>query len=789
MFPPQTAPSPGSPLFNLDATLAAAFQGGKAPAIAQGDPYKDLNKLKTLARECRESCLDNDRWMYERIWWRNILYMLGRQWIYFDGNRNQWRDKRLHTWVPRPVTNKVAETIDAILSVSSSVELNVLCAPLSPNPLNESTAQTLNTAAPALFAEHNMDAVMWEHDWWLFVTGNAILHSWWDPSRDKSNVVITFERCMGCGIVSHPKDIVAAGQKCPKCGSPQFQPARDAAGGFVQEKVSFGQGVTDALSPLEIAVPTPYGDLEDMPFIIRKRWRLKSWYKKHAPELVDKIQWEQQPTDRSLQLLRGISTQTEIGPAPNYLGGGGTGTSNEPGMTEYEIWYKPTPDWPEGVLMRVCEGNGTFEIIELPEQNIPGPLPFTTAESKERIIPFTHTRYEKVGGRFWGKSPIDRLIQKQDQINQLDSMIQMIVQRTAAPIWSVAKGAQIKKFSGEPGFVMEHTPSATGDTRPQRIDGANVPGSLFRIREMYLQDFEALAGTYDIIKGAKPAGVEAFAALQLMVERSQSRFGPMLKARGATIRQWFQYVVELERQYGPEERIWQALGPNQQWTYQKFQHAQLMGSIRIIVEDGSNVPKTSLGKRAAIQQLAGMGVIDPRSPETAFRIAKVFGQTDLLPQIDAQVSFALRIQNEFEEWAMAAQMQPGQPTVDPMTGAVMPGMPVVVPPPPGKRLPWMNAQVFVAEHTKWACSDRVTDLIKQKPWLENMVAWLIGQHQFVLDQQAMMATQAVASTRPGAKGPKGAQGGQAQAMTNSNREAGNTGDVPGGGNNATQPPM
>jgi hypothetical protein len=785
MFPPQAGtPSPGSPAFNLDAALSTAFQSGKAPTVANGDPYQNKEKLLKLARQCRDACIDNERWVYERVWWRNILYMLGRQWIYFDGNRNQWRDKRLQTWVPRPVTNKTAETIDAILSVSSSVQLGVTCAPMSPNSLDESTAATLNTLAPAFHLEHNMDEVMWEHDWWLFVTGNAFLHTWWDPSQDRGSVVVTFERCAMCGVVSHPREIVASNQKCPKCGCPSLMPARDAGGSLVQEKATFGQGVTDALSPLEVAVPTPYGNLSEMDFIIRKRWRLKSWYAKHAPQLVDKIQWEQMPTDRSLQLLRGISTATEIGPTPAAFGGSGSGTTSEPGVTEYELYYKPTPEWEKGVLLRFIDGGGPIELVELPEENIPGPLPFETPDGK-KIITFTHTRYEKVGGRFWAKSPIDRLIQKQDQINQLDSMIQMIIQRTAAPVWSVAKGAQIKKFSGEPGFVMEHTPSATGDTRPQRIDGANVPGSLFRIREMYLQDFEALAGTYDILKGSKPAGLEAFSALQLMVERSQSRFGPMLAARGRTYREWFSQVVEINRQFGPEERIWQALGPNQQWTYQKFQHAQLQGNVRIMVEDGSQIPKTSLGKRAAIQQLQTMGVINPAQPEVAFRIAKVFGQSDLLPAIDAQVGFALRIQNEFEEWAIQAQMMPGQPTVDPMSGTMVAGMPQVVPPPPGKRLPWMNADVFVAEHTKWACSDRVTDLIKQKPWLESMVAWLIGQHE-VARVQAQSAAGPPAGGKPG---PPKRPGGQGEAMTNSNRESGNIGDVPGGPNGATAPPV
>src|SRR6185369_7077774 len=112
-----------------------------------------------------------------------------------------------------------------------------------------------------------------------------------------------------------------------------------------------------------------------------------------------------------------------------------------------------------------------------------------------------------------------------------------------------------------------------------------------------------LAGTNDVLKGAKPSGVSAFSAMQLLVERAQSRFGPVLSDRGDCYRQWLTMALEIERQFGQPERIFASMGANRRWTFQSFKNADIQGSVEILIEDGSQAPKTNLGKRAAMEQL------------------------------------------------------------------------------------------------------------------------------------------------------------------------------------------
>lgn len=754
--------------------------GGQPP----DDPYANTEALLQFFKDCKEEAFEG-RAVFERLWWRNILYVLGRQWIYYDTGRNQWQDKRLARWIPRPVTNKTSEGLQAIRALFESVELGVSCRPNGERPEDMSTAEAADRYARPLMEEHEIDARFGEGDFWLIATGNVFYHPRYDKRGDHGTIKIPLEQCISCGLVSSPSQIMQAGNTCPSCKSPEIQPAFDEA---TQEPlyktVNRGKGVTDVVSVLEIAGPTGYTRADEWPFLIRMRWRARHWWKKNHPELEKELRFDKMPAERSLQLLKAIPSASEIGTQPiTYEGGGGDGALVE-GLTEYELWVKPCNAYPKGLFLRVVGEKGQERILELPDEPTKGPLPYTS-EDGTPLWNWVHVPYELIGGRVWGRSPLDAIISKQDQLNQLDSLTILIVNRVANPVWLEPRGSDVKKFTGEPGLVVKWNPLVGVSAKPERIEGQNVPSSIFQIRQQIIDDIEAALGTYDVIKGAKPTGVEAFSALNLLVERSQSRFTPVLKARGRGFREWFTNALELERAYGPYERVEAVMGPNATWTFQHFKVADLKGNITVTIEDGSHAPKTNLGDRAAIEQLRNFGVINPAmDPDQQYVILKKFGQTQLMPGLDVHVRTALREQSEWEKWAATVQAidQPTMGPVDPATGMPGPMMMTKVPvtPPPGMRKKWHADPVHISQHVKWLNSDTVTKLLSEKPWLEPYATQFLEQHE-----QAMMAAQLQQQVMAGAPadagpGVGGEAGGGGNALSSSNRESGNTGDVPSG---------
>lgn len=793
--PPATGSLPD--VENFDSIAQQAIDG--VPNILGQDPYKGNEKrYKQLLTELKKEALDQ-RWVFERVWWRAILYLLGRQWIYYDKKRGQWIDKRMAKWVPRPVTNKIAEAHESILAMFSSVNLGTTALPVGHDSGNVATAEVADKLQPFLHDGHQMDAVMRMHDWWLTLTGNAFLHTYWATTQDR-NVIVPNEQCMQCGKVFTPSELSGMSE-CPACGAMSFATAADPQTGMpVGQPVVTGKGCTVALSPFEIAVPPSYTDFASVPYVIQMRWRTKRYYedllgKEEAKQMV----FERMPSERSLQLLKSVSTQSDVAAMPLTWG---SGHMEQDGTPEYDLWLKPNREFPQGLFVRVA-GDGDAGIVITDGDAAPGPLPYRTKKG-EIIFPFVHTRFKPFGGRMWGSAPIDLIIQKNDQVNQLDSLVQMIVQRVANPIWLEPKGTEVKSFTGEPGLVVKYTPlSIAGVAKPERLPGENVPASLFQLRQQYLTDIEVLSGTYDVIKGAKPTGVEAFSALQLLVERSQSRFSTVLTERGESYRQWYSTALELERQYGPDERTYAVTKPNSGYTFRHFLNADLQGAVEIRVEDGSQAPKTNLGKRAAIEQANQLKLINPQDPEQAYAILSHFGLQDLVPSLDNDVKSALAEQDTFEGWIgtpdfnpqmleqafMAFQQQQQQfaavqqQYADVALQATMVGLPAPAAPQPPQMpdltpfqfRPYHRHEVHYGEHRKWANSDAARQMFQQFPVLEQLFILHLAQHEQAMMEKAQQAAMMAAPARPQPQA-----GGGGRAMQNSNQESGAIDTVPKG---------
>jgi hypothetical protein len=806
------APVTGSPApQGLDGAIDKAFSANPLAPAAPEDPYANDQKLLEVFKTLKEECLEG-RSMFERLWWRNILYLLGRQWIYYDKRRGQWMDKRLAKWMPRPVTNKISEAVETLVSLFGGIKLATTVKPIGGSVKNVAAAEIADEIEPYIADEHEMKEVFRDADFWLVVTGNAILHPHWNKDDQRGTVMLPTQKCAACGseVPEHemPQPDEAGAVACPVCQGTAWDPQ----GGLPVQK-SLGRGRTFALSPLEVAVPPIYKNFDDSPVLLQMGWTPKRTLEQtYGKDFIKDLRFSSSPSERSLQMMRALGAQTDISNVPTTWSWGSQGDQKAEGIETFRLWVKPNKEFPKGLFMVVL-GNGTgAKVLRDENESCPGPLPYASGDG-EPIWPWIHIAFKPVGGRLWAGGPLDLIIQKQDQINQLDAMTQLIIQRMSNPIWLEPKGADVTSFTGEPGLIVKYNPLTVGGAKPERIAGENIPPTLFQLRQQYLADLEQLSGTFDVLKGAKPAGVEAFSTLQLLVERGQSRFATVFNERGSAYRKWYSVALELERQYGPDERIVSVVSPNKRWTFKHFERAKLQGDIDIVVEDGTQAPKTNLGRRAAIEQANNLKVINGQDPEQRYQILQELGLSELLPSLDADVKASLQEQDAFEEWIgnvqanpailqqiemqvqqysmglqqyqeMAQQLSSMPPIIDPMTGAATPPPAPPPPPEPPQLTPfqwkkWNNDMVHLTEHAKWANSDSARELFQQFPMLEQCFTWHLEKHEFEIQKKmppgGIPAPQKVSMSVGVSKGA-----GAAQAMNNSNRESGNPADVPQG---------
>lgn len=764
-------------------------------------PFGTDQELLDLFRECKKVSFA-DRWIWERGWMRNIHYINNRHWIEYVRRSNEWRDVRLAKWFPKPVTPLIAIGLQALRAMFTAVNIGVNVRPNGADPKNVAVAAVADDYGPVLHAEHQMEAVLDEADFWFIATGNVFLHTFYERDMRHGFDTIEYEECQTCFTVSDPAAITEAGQMCPACGGAEFLPAVDEVTGEPKvEKIAKGKGVTIALSPFEIAFPSSYARFDDVPYVIRLRWRSKAYYTENpklAPQVAS-FKWSKAPAETSLQLFRSLPYHNDMGVAP-WLNGGGEG--EEEGAPEYEVWFRPCDKYPEGLVFRVVGDANPIVLHQEEDEALPGPIPYKDAEGQP-LFTFGHAAFEQRGGRVWGTSPLDGAIQKQNQLNQLDAFVLMIINRMGNPLWLVPKGAEIEKFTGEPGLVVKWNPlTVGGNAKPERVDGMGPNASLFTVRDQYVKDVEESLGTYDVLKGSKPPGVDSFAGMQLLVERGQSRFASAFKSRGRLYGHWFKCALEIEREFGPDERTAWVMSPARSWTQQLFKKAKLSGSFQVVVEEGSQSPKTLLGTRAAVQHLNELGFIDPADPDQRYAIYQVFGQTKLSPALDIHMQAALRKQQAFEDWladpaAQQASLQaaeqslmeyegqlqmaqaPPDPLMDPSTG-----MAATLPPDPAQALPqppslnehtplkwkrWYKPDVHKQEFLKWANGDQMVKLMAENPKIEELM------EAHLLDIEMALSEELMAQAGP----VGGPAGGGAMAMANSNSEAGGTTVMPG----------
>jgi hypothetical protein len=366
-------------------------------------------------------------------------------------------------------------------------------------------------------------------------------------------------------------------------------------------------------------------------------------------------------------------------------------------------------------------------------EGLPGPLPYHDSKG-DPLWTFHHAAYEHVGGRVLGSSALDPAIPKFDQLNRLDSIVEMMMTRMAIPQILKPKGQEIQWLGDSPampGLIAEYAP-APGGGKPEQWPGQDPPRSWVMLRQQIVEEIDAALGTNDILRGRKPPNVEAFSAMQLLVEAGEARFAYAFKSRAQAFRDVSKSQMEIEREFGPDERMLAVLTPARGYNFQTFKTADLAGEVSFEVADGSTKPKTQLAERASIEHLKQLGGIKLDDPDTEYAVYQKLGQTDLIPTTDNQHQAALQNQELFMQWVATPAAQNYLPQASPAAAAAG-GVPPPQPDPnadptyPFNLQPWYDVRIHRNELVKWAVSDEAIELFKSMPAARYFVGKYLGE--------------------------------------------------------------
>lgn len=729
---------------------------GKVAGGASGSPYDDNEKISALIDKRLETDR-NSRAVFERNWFRNILFSVGQQNIVLD--QGKWRVRKLPSWYPKAQVNKIAEKKNDLISALLQGRVPIRYIPATDDPDAQGAAQVGERVREVFYTEARMDDKENELASWLILTGNVFLVPYYDYDEKYGTTEVNKLECPQCGETYSTTDEAITSQDtdeptCPNCGAeldededlgdqgatpgspsaPVLQPSDET------EMLPVGALCADICSPFEIRGDHRIRNIDDWPYFVRvRRYNLsfakeKLGYKGGETDKGDGTNLSQHYLDILAQITDSFN------PSPTFAAGVGASGQKTPKVTAYELYELPSEEWPEGLY--ACRiGSSADGVVKAgPLETVYGP----GVKKGQKYLNLVHFGAEVVPGRFWRKTPIDDAIPLQIFRNRVAAVIQLTAQRMANPVWLNPNGSGVENVTGEPGQWIKYNPVTLGGTsmaKPERVpaDLSNI-GPLIALLHDIDDAIERVTGTFFLQGGDAPPGVTAASALGLLDERSQKAMAPLTREWAKGWLRFEQIMLELARQHWTEERVRVIAGKNKQWQTQKFMASDLQGAVDMVIDYEGLAPKSNATERAEIGQLIQGGVINPQDPEQKIEILKKYGHLDLLGSTNIDIEEAIKEQDGF----LRGQMPKLVPIVQ-------------------------NSLVHMLEHSDFAKTDEFKALPpeQQDMWIAHIYAHAsdLGQRRAWLAQQQINPDDPAALEISSGEAQASLQGG-AQALNN-----------------------
>lgn len=627
---------------------------GEAPAKltdSEPEPESPYNDHVKIRDRIKKAITDNskNRWYFERQWFTCILYYIGNQWITWDTRSRNFRERKLRKYVPKPVNNRFASTIDTIIAAVQSVKVLPSAWPATDDTDDVAAADVAERVIPVIDDEIDIEQCREQAAAWLVLNADAFAFPYYDKTdKTLGEVFVQHERCANCQVVAPPLAYEKAAGNCPSCGQQVgTEPAVDEEANPVGTSYPVGRQKVRIMSPLELFFSLDQASIEDLDrFTTYKSFSLDA-VKRIYGAVAANLQADSSNTNKLSQYY-----MTSIRYATSDTTSSTLRTAHDQ-VTLFTHVELPSEDFPDGLVAVMASDETVLEA---------GPSPFYEPDKRQKkayYLPLVQFAYRRVPGRIPSKTPAYDLLFKQDQLNRVESLMEMMVMKGAYNTWLLPTGSSIVTITGEPAQHIKWTPSGTGGAKPELVNGPAVATGHLEYRNAIIADFEELGGTFDAIKGNVPRGVSAGYAIQLLTERAYGRFAPVFANWENGWTKVYQMLLSQFRLYVTEDRIAKIKGQTGRWQIEKFRGSSLKGSVDLRIEGGAERPRSKLAEQALIETLQKLGVINPMMDDSQrYNIAEMFGMAHVLGNISDDRRYACKEWDAFIKGGFAPYVKP-----------------------------------------------------------------------------------------------------------------------------------
>lgn len=523
---------------------------------APNSAVQDLEKLIQPGSDARKQM--------EPIWFMNLAYYAGQQWLRWNGaqlvkprlsgNRVLITDNRIQPTVRRLLAKKTKARPVWTAVANSMDERDIVGARLGEFYLDDAWFRLYLSARLRTALK------------WADIAGAGFWKVYYDPTVGAKGEVVV-QKGSNTPVVDHfgkPIDPGLMDQAIEAEHAANGREAADAMRAKVETRlIAEGDMAVEVRSPFQLLVDPLAEYIDDAAWVSEETVKSPEWVKERYNVDVKPDSYA------SVGLIEARMSASSIGQV----------TSDHVGVRVKELWMPPQSGYAQGRRV-VWAGNQILEEDNNPVERTPY-LMFSGIE---------------VPGRFYPSSVVEAMRPMQTERNKLLSQLIENAGRVGNPALLVSRLSQVK-MTGLPGERIEFD-DTTQNAAPRFLPAPEMPAYIQNLVELNSNALDEVSGSHEVSRAQVPPGVTAAAAINLLQEADDTILGPQIEDMETQLSHAGQMLLEGVAEHYTTARSLHIVGDEGAWDIPEFKGSMLRGNTRVRCQAGSMMPKSKAAKQA-----------------------------------------------------------------------------------------------------------------------------------------------------------------------------------------------
>ena len=573
---------------------------------------------------------DPSRAIMQQVWWRNVLYYMGEQWIDWHRTLGTFvRRRQDQSANPTPVSNMIRDYVRSIKAMILNKDFDVRIWPNSEDLIDTDAAKVGNSLL-SHFDSMNDEAF-----------------------EDQKELVILFLILFGTSFM----------RTYPAMDSGEW--AIDANGDISKD----GDIGNEALLPFNVCLPLYGSILKRKPYIGIKSLKSRIWVEDTFKKLIDADE-DKSIVDYQKKLMQMVA---QVSPWKGATSTGNELSYDDDDMIVFkELEFQPTNAHPNGRYIIAVGDKIILERDRMPIKVEKGSWEYT----------ITDFHYNQIPGRFWSDPGVNDQISPQDNVNKIDQALimnrqglgrTMVLSPSDVELERVNKGSQSI-------LVIKYDSLTSVGAKPEFHKGIALPDQVLRERDNHINSSQSTSGDpKNVMRGSAPTSQPSGALVDSLKEAAEQGHTPDIKRVYRSLKRVYKKELILAQEIYTENRIIKYKGKGNEIIVKKFKGSDLHKNTDVRLELDTSSFSTNSGQTTMMTEMAKSGVFGDLSQDPGVRheLMQKVGLTKYKDTVNIHIEITKRenaVISETKVSDMVSQSVGGNPQTRTLPPKTIPGI-------------------------------------------------------------------------------------------------------------------